>query len=255
MTARKGTSCLLAAALLLLGSCETYRVRAYGGYMQPRLTGTVALTPAPNVPFGTGVDLESGLGAGTEDAPYLRGEFGLGPFVATVSAFHYDTTGTGTLDDGFGGLPQGTDVRSEIEILNIKSAITYDIVHVGPFRLAPGFCVDYTDVEFIVEPTGFTGLERLEVQVPAPLAYVQAELDFDWVAATVDFGAMRVNLDEVDGDYLDFEAMLRISPIDNLEIFGGYRILQVDGTGEVDSQDYNADVELSGWFVGGGLTF
>jgi hypothetical protein len=258
MDTRKHTGplgALLAVALFLLGSCSTYRARAYAAYMQPRLSGTVALSPTPSLPATIGVDVKSGLGADTENAPYLRGEFGVGPLNATVSSFRYDSSGSGVLNADFGSISQGVPVNADIEILNIRSSLTFDLINVGPVRVAPGFAVDYIDLEYRIEPIGFSGLERLRVQIPAPLGYVQAEVDFDWIAATIDFGAMRVNLEEVDGNYVDFEGMLRLSPMEKLEIFGGYRVIQVDGTGEVDGQGYNSDIELAGWFVGGGVTF
>ena len=75
------------------------------------------------------------------------------------------------------------------------------------------------------------------------------------VAATVDAGGMAVNYGDIDGVFFDLEAMLRIQPTDHIEIFGGYRWIDVDGDGTADGQAYDADLSVRGWFVGGGFVF
>lgn len=248
-------SILACVALLLLGSCTSFRARAYGAYFQPDIAGEAGLANTPGGPAIPTLDVDDSLQFDTDSAPYVRGELGLGVAAITISSFHYGSRGVGTLAADFGVLSATDQVRSEIDFLNIKTALHFDIIDVGPLRISPGFAVDYMDVDMTISDINSSTLERLEVQVPAPMGYVQAELDFGWVAAIVDAGAMRVNMDEVDGDYFDVEGMLRFNVMSNFELFGGYRWITMDATGTVDGQEYDIDLEMSGWFAGGGITF
>ena len=241
------------ALLLLLGSCTSFRARAYGAYMQPDIAGEIGLAPSATTnPIA--MDIDTAANFDTDSAPYVRGEIGLGVANVTVSAFHYGSRGSGTLTQNFGAaLNAGDFVNSDIDFLNIKSALHFDIINVGPLRISPGFAIDYFDVDMTL--TRGANLERLEVQVPAPMGFVQGELDFGWVAATVDVGALRVNMDEVDGSYFDAEGMVRFDVCPGFELFGGYRWITMDANGTVDGQAYDVDLEMSGWFAGGGITF
>jgi hypothetical protein len=49
--------------------------------------------------------------------------------------------------------------------------------------------------------------------------------------------------------------MLTYRPFSWLEVLGGYRWISVDGDGVIDNQAYAADVEVSGWFLGGAVHF
>ena len=251
--------CIAAAvlALLLLGStsCVDLRARAHAAYMQPQLSGDVALA-STTLPATLGADVQDDLGVDTEQSPYVRLELGTGIVNVTASAFQYGSSGSGVLDANFGNITAGVPVNSDIDVLNIRGAVTFDLIDLGPVRISPGLAVDYTDLDFEVrQTTGGTAIERLEVQIPAPLLYVQAEADLGPLIANIDAGGMKVDLDEVDGTFWDIEAMLRYAPAEHFEIFGGYRLILVDGQGTVDGQAYDADVELSGWFAGGGISF
>jgi len=245
---------LLACLLLLPCSCLSFEARGYGAYMQPRLSGDLALSPDPTTPAGLGVEMKQ-LGVDADNSPYVRADMEASIVNVSVSAFRFQSSGSGQLGAGFGGIPAGVAVNSDIDILNVKGAVTFDLLDLGIVRVSPGFAIDYTDMDFEVRQVGSVTRERLQVQVPAPLGYVQGEIDLGPVAANIDLGAMRVKLDQVDGTYIDFEAMLRYEPSDNFELIGGYRIITVDGEGFVDGQAYDVDVELAGWFIGGGFTF
>jgi hypothetical protein len=247
-----GLSALLALAL---AGCSPLRAKAYAGYMQSELTGAIGLSPPASTLPPTNVDVEDALGADTSGSPYGRLELGAGIVNLTSSAFQFSSSGTGTLNAQFGALPVSTPVDSDIDFFNIKSALTLDLLDVGFLRISPGFGVDYLDLDVEVRATSIAALERLQVQVPAPLGFVQAEVTVGPFGITADFGAMSINTEEVDGDYLDFEGLVHVKPLPHVELFGGYRWIQFDATGSVDGQLYEADLELRGWFVGGGVTF
>jgi hypothetical protein len=38
-------------------------------------------------------------------------------------------------------------------------------------------------------------------------------------------------------------------------LLAGYRFIDIDGTGETDTESFGVDLQLQGWFIGGGVVF
>ena len=246
----------LVVCLLALPSCMDLRARAYAGYMQSELSGDLGLAPsfAPAA-VSTSVDVEDSFGVSDEGSPYVRLEAAAGPLNFTASAFRYDSDSTGTLQANFGDITAGLLVNTETEFFNAKGAVTFDILDVGFLRLSPGLAVDYFDIDVSVTAVGLGAQENLDVQAPVPMLFAQAEATVGPVAATVDVGGIAIDVGDVDGTYFDVEALLRVAPVSHIEVFAGYRWINMDGKGTADGQDFDADLTLQGWFLGGGFTF
>jgi hypothetical protein len=252
---------LLVSALLLLScSCTMLRARAYGGLSVTELSGDAALnSSAGNLNLGANrVDVERELGQDDREvSPYLRAELGIPIGAVTLSGFGYSQTGRGALDGDsqFGDLVGGTQVTSHLAFTNIKAAAHFDLFNFGILRLSPGVGVDFIDLDVEVGQVGTGSFERINNEVFVPMLFAQAEADLGVVAATVDFGYMQASLEDARGRYMDLEALLRINPLPMLEIFAGYRWIDVAAKGNADERRYEADLVLRGWMLGGGVTF
>lgn len=248
------------AALLCLGlllpSCGIARLHGYAGYTQTQLSGDLGLAPSlGSSSVITTADVEDDLNLGESGAPYVRVEAGGGPVSVTVSAFRYGSSADGTLTGTFGNIPAGFAVHSDAEIINVKAAVAFDLINIGVVRISPGIAVDYFDIDVEVTATSFSAFDRVDVTAPVPMLFVQVAADVGPVGATVDVGAMDVDLPDAGGTFFDVEAMLRVEPFDHVEFIAGYRWISIDADGEASSQGFDADLELQGWFVGGGVTF
>ena len=249
----------LVALLFSLPSCMELSARAHVGYMQPALTGELGLAPsgAPASVLGS-VDLEDSLGVEGEGAPYARIEATAGVLNLVASGFTYSSTSRGTLQAEFGDLIIGQLVDTEIEFINAKVGATFDLIDLGFLRLSPGLAVDYVGLDMSVDAVGsgiIGGNEVLDIQAPVPLLFVQAEADVGPVSAIVDAGGVTVDYGDVDGTFVDVEALLRVEPASNLELFAGYRWISLEGAGDASGQEFDGDLVMAGWFVGGALTF
>jgi hypothetical protein len=258
-----GPGLLLAAWLVLwsaLAACTSVRARAYGGVIQCSLDGGVALdSTAGGLDLGrnrTDVDGELGLGD-RETSPWMRAELGLPIGAVTLSGFGYTETGAGRLagNHQYGDILPGSQVTAHLAFDQIKAAVHYDLLDLGFVRLAPGAGVDFIDLDVTVTETGTANFERVDNEVFVPMLFAQAELDLAVAAATIDVGYMQASLDDADGSYLDVEALLRVTPAPFVELFAGYRCIEVDVRGRADERRYEADVRLRGWMIGGGVTF
>lgn len=245
--------------LLLLGSCGSAGLKVFAGYTQVEMSGTVALdSSVGGVDLGTiQVDLEDDLGLTDEvGSPYGRAEVDLGLIHLTGSGFIYDEQSTGTLSFDFGDITFGSTVESDIEIMNFKGAITFDMVDVGPLRLSPGVGVDLFDIDMNIRSTApIVVSERVEILTPVPMLFLQTELDFGPVGAMLDTGWMSLDLGDVKGTWIDIEGLATFNMFSAFEIFAGYRYISIDTDGDADGQAFEADVELQGWIVGGGISW
>ncbi|HEX6813822.1 MAG TPA: hypothetical protein VF384_19530 [Planctomycetota bacterium] len=66
---------------------------------------------------------------------------------------------------------------------------------------------------------------------------------------------MKADIDEVDGELLDIEAMVTVHATSMLDLFVGYRLHALDADGLIDNDTFVTDTTISGFVIGGGLRF
>ena len=246
-----------------LCACESVSTKIEAAYIQTEVAGDVALagsTGTPNLATRQ-VDVQNGLGLDDEvPSLLLRGEAATGRFRLRVSGFRQDQTGSSVLPAPFGDLAAGTPVSSNLDFFNVKSALSYDLLELGlgeegRLRLAPGLAVDYVSVDLDVNSTVASGFESVDNQVVVPLPFLLGEIEVGPAFATVDFGGWSGDLGDGNGLYWDLDATIGVRTEAHVEIFGGYRWLSMDVDEVATAQALTADVEVRGWFLGGGLHF
>ena len=57
------------------------------------------------------------------------------------------------------------------------------------------------------------------------------------------------------GTWIDIEGLATFNLLSVFDIFAGYRYISIDTEGDADGQAFEADVELQGWIVGGGISW
>lgn len=250
---------LLATTLALVSgpSCTQLGVAAQAGYATMAIDGDVALAATSGGGAASlSQDVETAFGLGDpQGSAYGRLQFDFGVPVLTVSAFQLLEEGQGTLVAQFGNLPAGTDVLTDLSFFDAKASLAFGF-DLGPVRLAPGLAIDYIDLDMQVQDTFGILTEDIEVMAPIPLLYLGAELDLGIAAVAGEIGVLDVpEIDDVEGTFWDAElqAELELSPA--AQLFVGYRFLSMDARGTVDGQDFAADLEVSGWMIGGTLRF
>ncbi len=251
---------IIPIAALLLGACTSLRARAYAGVQQTTLQGEAALNnSAGSLNLGTSAsDIEDEVGLdGEEYSPYVRAELGIPLGSLTISGFDYTATGSGTLGAGhpYGDIPGGSQITSFLEFTNIKAAVHFDLLNFGVLRLSPGVGVDFINFDVQVTELNTANFERVDNEVFVPMLFAQAEVDLGVVAATVDVGYMQASLDDATGRYFDLEGLIRFNPVPFVEVFAGYRLIDLDARGTADERRYEADLRLHGWTLGGGVIF
>lgn len=251
--------CAAAASALGTASC-TVSGSAYAAFIQTEVRGNVALDASP--PGGTAlgtiqVDLDDELGI---DEPYpsllvggkLVTDFGR----ISVSAFRYDESGSGTLARDFGDIGAGAAVESELRFDNIKAFWSWDLLEWGPLRIAPGVGADVFLLETSVRSVSpVSAFEEIDVTAPVPMVFLESELDLGPVVAIVEAGGMDVHLEDGDGTYWDLDGRVALRLGDQLEVFAGYRYIHLEADGVVDGQRFDADIDVTGWFLGGAIGF
>lgn len=245
------------AAILTLPACSFVGATAEVGFVAMKLSGDAALASATGgVPPGSLQNVQGDLGLGDDVfAPTLRGQVDLGALVLTGSTFVLDEDSSGTLAATFGPIATGTPVRTEFDFLNTKLSATYDI-GLGPVKLSPGLAVDIIDFRLAATETTFGNQGRIDEFLPLPMAFLRAEGDIGIVGVIGEIGYL--DIPEVDGAevrLLDMEAMVEVRILPLVQLFAGYRLIDVDGKGETSNTSFALDTELEGWIIGGGVRF
>ena len=173
----------------------------------------------------------------------------------TGSAFSVSEEGSGTLATTFGPLSAGTAVRSKLDLANAKVSLTHDFGF-GPVKISPGLAVDVVDFRLTASEPTFGNEGEIDEFLPLPMLFCRAEGDIGVVAILAEVGYLDVP--EVEGAevaLLDLEAMLEWRVLPTVQLFAGYRLIDVDGFGETSDTSFGLDVQLEGWFIGGGIRF
>lgn len=248
---RTRTLLLASLALMTVPACSVPTVAVQAGFAQLSLDGDIGYVQETAM---VSIDQDAkafGLGD-KQGSPYVRGQVDFGMPVLTVSGFSFEDEGQGTLGATFGTLAQGVMVNSTLEMQALKLSYAFDIGF-GPVAISPGFAVDYFDL--LIEATNGLITERVDLNSPFPLLFLRATVDFGTVGAFVEAGYLGADVDDVDGALLDIEAQLLVRPWSALELFVGYRYLQLQLDGLIDDDSFDTDLTISGLIFGGGLKF
>lgn len=246
------------AALLLASGCTPSAFRADAGAAFMRVNGDIGLQNSMGglVLHDNMNDVRSDLQAGeTKASPYLRFEADWGPHRAKLSGFGHNSSGDGTLSGDFGDIPAGTPVESDLDFIDVTGSWSYDLLPDDDVRLAPGVQIAFYSLDVSARATSISAFENVDTSVLAPMPYIDAGIDFGYVSLQANFGVIAADLGDADGRYWDAEALVRLQPSEDFEFIGGFRYLLIDAHGRASSRDFDADLDVYGWFLGGGVRF
>ncbi len=219
--------------------------------------GDVALQNGANS-LDLGQERNSLDALGTDDASpsaYVRAEADWGPHRVRVSGFGSTPSGDGTLANDFGDLADGTNVRSQLDYVNVSGAYTWDLVPTDLVRVGLGLQVGLHTFDLRVEDRTSIAFESLQASLMLPMPCIDAELDLGPFSLCANLGAFEIDMGDADGQYFDAEAFARWEPVLGLEFIGGWRSLSFDASGDAEGRAFDADFEIAGWFVAGGIAF
>lgn len=250
---RNSTLLLAGLALIALPACSVPSAEVQAGFAQLSLDGDVGYVVGATAAGKQ--DAKSAFGLGDDQgSPYVRGQLDFGVPVLTVSGFSFEDEGQGRFGAGanFGNLMGAVPVNSTLELQALKASYAFDIGF-GPVAISPGIAVSYFDLA--IEATNGLITEQVDLNGPLPLGFLRATVDFGTVGAFVEAGYIGADVDDVDGKVLDIEAQLVVRPWSALELFVGYRHLQLELDGMIDNDTFDTDLTISGLIFGGGLKF
>jgi hypothetical protein len=245
-------------AATVLAACAPQQFRGYAGASFMSVQGEVGLqNSAGNLNLNANMNsLENDLDVGDSDtSPYLRFDADWDRHRAKVSGFAHNSSGNGTLSGDFGDLAAGTLVFTDLDFIDVTGSWSYDLMSSKTWRLAPGVQLAYYSLDVAVRAQSINAFEKIDTSVVAPMPYVEAEVDFGPVSLGANFGAIAADLGDANGRYWDAEALVRVRPARHIELIAGARYLLFDAHGIATDRDFDADLEVFGWFVGGGVTF
>jgi hypothetical protein len=223
-------------------------------YWMPDLEGVVRVDEGGIT--GTSVDLEDDLGIETDEENVMPLELILhlsGALRLWGSYADMEFTGSARVSDQFVYRGEtflvNSNIESEINLTTTEIGVEFDLVPVETFSL--GLCVNgvYFDGTATVTESDLqlSAEGTLSTFVPAIGGFVRISL----LDEKLEFHGRFVGLTYKDDTYTDFIIEGRYNVLDNLGVVGGFRSLSVD----VEEDLVFVDADLSGFFIGGVLSF
>lgn len=260
--AHRSKAVLLATALLPLPACYQIQVTANAGPALLSVSGDIGYYEGNSVGGASTFppviqDIDSAFGVGnTETVPFGSVAVDAGVPVLTISSFRFATSGDGALQEGFGGLTNGTPVRSDFEVLDVKATYVFGIP-VGPLTISPGVGVDFLDMKLrVVNQVNPTEVQTADLTAPIPYGVVRGEYVLDKrLRLMVEAGYMSADVSDYEARLVEFDAMASYQLSAHLHLFVGYRYLVLDAKAKLDDDFIDAKFAMQGPMVGGGLRF
>jgi len=238
--------------MMAMTACTLPTANVQAGFAQLSLEGDVGYQSGA-APAGIDQDAREAFGFGDDQgSPVVRAQVDFGVPVLTVSGFTFEDEGQGTLNADFGNLTSGIDVNSTLDLQALRASYAFDI-GIGPVSISPGLAVDYFDLSILATNGLLT--EQVDLNGPLPLAFLRASVDFGMVGAFVEAGYIGADIDDVEGELLDIEAQVVVRPFSVLELYAGYRHLELGLDGLIDDDTFDTDITISGLVFGGGVIF
>jgi hypothetical protein len=247
---------LLTATLATFASCvgQVYHVDV--GAMFAKASGNIALqNEAGNLPlFANHNDVDDNFGVGdVEPSPYLRVQMDQEKHRVRLHGFGVDANGSGTLSGAYGDLVGGSVVTTALDFFAIGATYSWELLREEHYRLGVGAALNWYSLDLAARSSA--GRESVQTNVLVPMPYAEIEGYLGAVTAGANMAFMSADLGDANGIYLDAEAYLRWQATEQFDVMAGYRYLSMDGYGRASSRDFDADVDVQGLFLGGGVRF
>lgn len=246
---------LAVAVSLVACSSSTYRTDL--GVIGSRHEGSIALQNASGtlVLHDEHNSLNADLGlSDVEASPYLRFQWDDGVHRVRTHGFGLESSGTGNLAGDFGDIVDGSQVTTSMQYMSIASGYSFALVNTYDYRIGIGAQLSFQMLDIAARSA--TLYEKVESDVIVPMPLVDGEFYIgDWLTVGANAGVMGSDLGDADGRYWDAEAWVRWNIQQNVQLTLGYRYLLMDAHGRASDRDFDADLELNGLWVTGGVTF
>lgn len=246
---------LLLVSLPWFVACAGQKYRVDVGPFFAKATGRVALQNAQGTLAGR---YENDLGRDmalddTEAAPYIRVQMDKDRHRVRLHGFGTNTDGTGVLSNDYGGIVAGSQVTTSLDFYTVAANYGYQLLRGENYRLAVGGQAGFYSLDVAARSTA--GREQVETSVLVPMPFFEGELLFGSLTFGANAALMSADLGDAAGRYLDVEGYARWSAAKDFDFFAGYRYMVLDAYGRASSRDFDADVDVQGFFFGAGVSF
>ncbi len=252
----KPQTLLLLLVTMPFAACVNQGWRVDAGPIFVRTRGQVALQDAGGtLSLGDHQNhLQGAMGLGdTEPSPFLRAQWDQERHRVRLNGFAMQTEGSGVLASDFGGLVTGSQVTTKEDLYVINGQYSYELLRDRSYRLAAGGQLGFYSLDVAARSTA--GYEQVNTQILMPMPFVEAELYYGGFTGGVNASLMGGEIRDASGRYWDIEAYGKLQLGEKFEVLGGYRYVLLDAYGVATGRDFDADLDIQGWFFGAGIKF
>lgn len=243
-------------SLAALTSCAEVTYRADVGAMFPVARGDLALQNSAGTLSldGSKNRLGSNLGLGETDAsPYVHLQADKERHRFRLNGFYSNTEGTGTLARSYGDLAAGSVVTTSMDFYTVQATYAFQVLRDDHWRLAFGGTLGAYGLDVGARSTA--GRESVHTSLLVPMPYVEAEAFIGQLIVGGDAAIMVGDFGDGHGWFGDVEAYVKARPIADFELFAGYRYVLLDAAGVASSRRFDSEIDVRGFFFGGGVRF
>lgn len=253
---RHTTLLALATTSLLVIGCSAPSASVAPMLGSMRLDGSFAASDS-----GTAISSSfDELGIGTNEAsPGVKAQVSFAGARLSLSAFQTSYEGTGTTNGeiSVGGQTIGADVavNSELDLTVARGLFTWNLIPLGPVEIGIGLGVSLVDFDLMLrEQISGNELASNEI-IPIPLLALRAGWNWGPVKVRAEAGGLQVTIDGDEAQVIDGDVEASVNLFDGGSLLVGYRMLDIDAEYTDGADRVEADLELSGYYLGVRFSF
>lgn len=241
--------------VITFAACAGQTYRAEVGPMFARARGEFALADnAQNMQPNNSLNGNMGLGQ-TEVSPYVALRTDYNKHRVRLNGFYLDSEGSGTLGPQYGEIPAGAAVQTSMDFFGIASNYSYEVVREDNYRIGVGAQLGFYSLDIAVRSPAGGGRDEVTTEVFVPMPYLEIEGFWKDFTVGANMGIMSADLGDASGRYVDLEAYANWAINEDYDLKLGYRYLLLDGYGRASSRDFDADVDVQGFYLSAGIRF
>ncbi|MEO6593331.1 MAG: hypothetical protein ABIP94_01100, partial [Planctomycetota bacterium] len=159
----------------------------------------------------------------------------------------------GTLLHPYGDITAGSQVQTSMEYFNITAAYGFEVLREQYYRVAVGAELGFYTLD--IAAVSGARRESVKTSVIVPMPFIEVEGFYGDFTLGVNGGWMSADLGDANGIYWDMEGYAKWQATEKFDLLVGYRNIRMDSSGRASSRDFDADLDVQGFFVGGGIRF
>ncbi|MEZ6014096.1 MAG: hypothetical protein R3F49_03205 [Planctomycetota bacterium] len=189
-----------------------------------------------------------------EAAPGAKAQISFLGAQLSLSAFKtsYEGSGTTTGEVSIGSqtITAGAAVDTELDLTVARALFTWNLIPLGPVELGIGIGASLIDFDLLMQEQMTSNRLESNELIPIPMLALRAAWNWGPVKVRAEAGGLQVKVDGDEAKVIDGDLEASVRLFEGGSLLVGYRLLDINASYDDTGDSVDADLKLSGYYLG-----